>query len=105
MTPDQASQYPILKQAVRAYYRHTLATRAQRFHDWRFDPRGTVRSQIAQHRRLIRRWLAGDNSLSILDRVLLDNIIRQIPPDTPRTLATNHRITNTLDELIRQLEN
>jgi hypothetical protein len=34
MTPEHASQYPILKQAILAYYGHSLAARAQRFHVW-----------------------------------------------------------------------
>ena len=103
LTPEQASQYRILKQAVRAYYGHSFAARVQRFHGWRFDPKGTVRSQITQHARLIRRWLTGDDGPSALDRALLDNTIRQLPPDAQRTLATNH--PNTMDELIHQLEN
>ena len=102
LTPEQASRYPTLKQAVLAYYGHSLAARAQRFRDWRFDPHGAVRSQIAQHGRLIRRWLAGDDGPSLLDRVLLDNTIRQLPPDARRTLALHH--PNTVDELICQLE-
>ena len=72
------------------YYGHSLAAWAQRFHDWRFDPRGAVRSQIAQQGRLIRRWLTGDDGPSVLDRVLLDNTIRQLSPDAQRTLALNH---------------
>ena len=66
LTPEQASQYRILKQAVRAYYGHSLAARVQRFHGWRFDPKGTVRFQITQHARLIRRWLTGDDGPSAL---------------------------------------
>ena len=103
LTPEQASQYQTLKQAVLAYYGHSLAARAQRCHNCRFDPKGTVRSQIAQHARLIRRWFAREDGPSALDRVLLDNTIRQLPPDAQRTLATNH--PKTLDKLIRQLEN
>ena len=83
--------------------RHGGPGSRQRFHDWRFDPKGTVRSQIAQHARLIRRWLAGEDDPSALDRVLLDNTIHQLPPEPQRTLATNH--PTTVDELIRQLEN
>ena len=101
LTPEQACRYPTLKQALLAYYGHSLAARAQRFQDWRFDPKGAVRSQNAQQARLIRRWLAGDVGPNALDRVLLDNTIRQLPPEAQRTLATNHPDT----ELIHQLEN
>ena len=58
-----------------------------------------MRSQIGQHGRLIRRWFVGDK----LDRVLLDNTIRQLPLDARRTLAIHH--LNTVDKLICQLEN
>ena len=83
-----------------AYYGHSLAARAQCFHEWRFDLRGAVRTQIAQQGRLVRRWLtAGDP----LDRVLIDNTIRQLPPEARRTLAHHH--PESVDDLIRQLEN
>ena len=103
LAPERASQYPALRQAKLAYYGLSLAARAQRFHEWRFDCRGAVRTQISQHRRLIRRWLADREGPSLLDRVLIDNNIRQLPAEARRTLATNH--PNTIDELVRQLEN
>ena len=46
---DVARQYPALKQAILAYYGHNLAACAQRAQDWRFDMRGAVLTQIAQH--------------------------------------------------------
>ena len=64
LTPEQASQYQTLKQAVLAYYGHSLAARAQRCHNCRFDPKGTVRYQIAQHAQLIRRWFAREDGPS-----------------------------------------
>ena len=49
LTSDCASQYPVLKQAILAYYGHSLATRAQRFHDWRYDIHGALWTLIFQH--------------------------------------------------------
>ena len=98
-----AGQYPVLKQAILAYYGHNRAARAQRFHEWRFDIRGAVRAQIAQHGRLVRRWLATGEGPSLLDQVVIDNTIRQLPPDARRILAHHH--PDTVDDLIRQLEN
>ena len=103
LSTEDASQYPALKQAILAYYGHNLAARAQRFHDWRFDLRGAVRTQIAQHGRLVRRWLATGEGPSPLDRVVIDNTIRQLPPDARRILAHHH--PDTVDDLVRQLEN
>ena len=103
LMPERASQYPVLKQAILAYYGHSLAARAQCFHDWRFDIRSAVQTQISQHGWLIRRWLTAREGPSLLDLVLIDNTIRQLPPDTRRTLAHNH--PDTVDELVGQLEN
>ena len=100
LSAETASQYPALKQAILAYYEHNLAARAQCFHDWRFDIRGPVRTQIAQHGHLVRRWLATGEGPSTLDMVLIDNTIRQLPP---RILAHHH--PDTVDDLISQLEN
>ena len=100
---ETARQYPALKQATLAYYGHNLAARAQRFHDWRFDVRGAVRTQIAQHARLVKRWLATGEGPSPIDRVLIDNTIRQLPLGARRVLAHQH--PDTVDDLVKQLEN
>ena len=86
-----------------AYYGHNLAAPAQRFHDWRFDVRGPVRTQIAQHSRLVKRWLSTGEGPSPRDRVLIDNTIRQLPPGARRVLAHHH--PDTVHDLVRQLEN
>ena len=100
LSAETADQYPVLKQAILAYYGHNLAARAKRFHDWRFDVRGAVRTQIAQLGRLVKRWLAtGDR----VDWVVIDNSICQLPPDTRRILAHHH--PDMVDDLVRQLEN
>ena len=62
-----------------------------------------MRKQIAQHSRLVRRWLATGEGPSALDRVLIDDTIRQLTPDARRVLAHHHQ--DTVDDLIRQLEN
>ena len=103
LSAEAAAQYPALKQAILAYYGHNLAARACRFQDWRFDVRGQVRTQIAQHGRLARRWLATGEGPSALDRVVIDSTIRQLPPDARRVLAQHH--PDSVDDLIRQLEN
>jgi hypothetical protein len=86
-----------------AYDGHNLAARAQRFHDWRFDVQGLVRTQIAQHSRLVKRWLSTGEGPSPRDRVLIDNTLRQLPPGARRKLAHHH--PDTVDDLVRQLEN
>ena len=95
---ETARQYPALKQAILAYYGHNIAARAQRFHD-----RGAVRTQIAQHARLAKRWLATGEGPSPIDRVPIDNTIRQLPLGARRVLAHQH--PDTVDDLVKQLEN
>ena len=85
---ESAAQYSVLKQAILAYYGHNLTARAQRFHDWRIDARGPVRTQIAQLGRLVKRWLTTGEGPSPVDRVIIDNAVRQLPLDTRRTMAT-----------------
>ena len=52
---------------------------------------------------MITRWLTGREAPSVLDRVLIDNTVLQLPPEARRTIASNH--PQTVDELVRQLEN
>ena len=94
---EAAREYPALKQAILAYYGHKCV------HDWRFDVRGAVRTQIAQHSRLVKRWLAGGEGPSPIDRVIIDNNLRRLPPDAGHVLAHHH--PDTMDDLVRQLEN
>ena len=100
---DVARQYPALKQAILAYYGHNLAARAQRAQDWRFDAQGAVRTQIAQHSRLVKRWLTAGEGPSPIDRVIIDHTLRRLPPDARRVLAHHHPAT--VDDLVLQLEN
>ena len=100
---DIAPQYPALKQAVLAYYGHNLAVRAQHAHDWQFDMRGAVRMQIAEHSRLVRRWLTSGEGPNLIDRVIIDRTLRRLPPDARRVLAHHH--PSSVDDLVLQLEN
>uniref|UniRef100_A0A8C5CNI1 Uncharacterized protein n=1 Tax=Gadus morhua TaxID=8049 RepID=A0A8C5CNI1_GADMO len=100
---DIARQYPALKQAILAYYGHNLAARSQRAQDWRFDARGAVRTQIAQHNWLVKRWLTTGEGPNPIDRVIIDNTLRRLPPDTRRVLAHHHPAS--VDDLVLQLEN
>ena len=100
---ETGRQYPALKQAILAYYGHNIAARAQRFHDCRFDVQGAVRTQIAQHARLAKRWLATGEGPSPINWVLIDNTIRQLPLGARRVLAHQH--PDTVDDLVKQLEN
>ena len=57
----------------------------------------------AQLGRLVKRWLTTGEGPSLIDRVIIDHSIRQLPPDACRVLAHHH--PDTVDDLVRQLEN
>ena len=95
LTPEHASQYPELKQAILAYHGHSLAARGQHFHNWWFD----ILTQITQQGMLVRRWLMAGEGPSTLDRVLIDNTVRQLLPDAWRALTHHH--PGMVDELVR----
>ena len=58
---------------------------------------------IAQHSLLVKRWLTTGEGPSPVDRVVIDHTIRQLPPEARRVLAHHH--PETVDDLVRQLEN
>ena len=103
LSPGDAGRYPALKAAILAYYGHSLAVKALTFREWTFDVREPVRTQVARQCRLARRWLAEGEGPSPMDRVVVDNTVRQLPPDARRILA--HQYPETVDDLVRQLEN
>ena len=103
LSSEAAAQYRALKRAVLAYHGQHLAARAQRVHEWRFEAKGAVRTQIAQHSRLVKRWLTTGEGPSPVDRVVIDHTVRQLPPEARRVLAHHH--PETVDDLVRQLEN
>ena len=103
LIPGDAGRYTALKAAVLAYYGHSLAAKALNFHEWTFDVRGPVRTQVAHQCRLARRWMVDGAGPSPVDRVAVDNTVRQLPPDARRVLAHHH--PETVDDLVRQLEN
>ena len=65
--------------------------------------RGAVRTQIAQHSRLVKLWLTSGEGPSPIDRVIIDNTLWRLPPDARRVLAHHH--PTSVDDLVRQLEN
>ncbi|KAK0140306.1 hypothetical protein N1851_022781 [Merluccius polli] len=103
LSPGDAGRYPALKATILAYYGHSLAVKALKFREWTFDVREPVRTQVARQCRLARRWLAEGEGPSPVDRVVVDNTVRQLPPDARRILA--YQYPETVDDLVRQLEN
>ena len=98
----RASDYQNVKKAILEVHGHNLATRAQRFNAWNYSSTEPVRSQLAQLRRLARRWLTGGDGPAVVDRVVLDKCVRALPPEAQRWAA--QRSPTTIDDLAEALE-
>ena len=83
-----ARDYQTLKEAILAAQGNSLPARAQKVHDWKFDPAQPVRPQISALARLTHRWLLGEGDVPIVDRVIIDRCIRGLPPKA-REYAAN----------------
>uniref|UniRef100_A0A8C5FH16 CCHC-type domain-containing protein n=1 Tax=Gadus morhua TaxID=8049 RepID=A0A8C5FH16_GADMO len=101
--PQQAGHYPTLKQAILAHYGHSLPAQAQRYHDWSYEPLGSVRSQVSQLVRLAERWLVEGDGPPLLDRLVINRCIRSLPPGAKRWASGNQ--PRTVNDLVELLEN
>ena len=99
----QAADFPTVKRAILAHHGLTLASRAQRFHSWRYQPEVPIRGQVSQLTRLARGWLMTGEGVTPLERVVIDKCIRSLPADAQRWAAQSQ--PNTVDELNTLLEN
>ena len=103
LSTAQAAHYPTLKRAILAHYGHSLPAQAQRFHDWVYDPLGSVRSQVSQLVRLAERWLVEGEGPPHLDRLVIDRCIRALPTGAKRWASGNQ--PRTVNDLVELLEN
>ena len=80
LTPRDAGNYALLRHAILAGQGYTLPARAQRFHNWRYNPALPARPQVAALFRLGRRWLEEGDEPGITERVVVDCCVRALPP-------------------------
>jgi len=65
--------YTALKGEIMKSYGFTLITRAQRYHDWVFNPAVTPRAQMHELVRLTNAWLISEpKTLTPIERVIMD---------------------------------
>ena len=95
--------YRTLKTALLAVQGNSLPARAQKVHDWRFNPALPARTQINALTRHTNRWLLGEGDVPIVDRVVIDRCIRGLPPKA-REYASNVA-PRTLPRLVELVEN
>ena len=98
-----AVNYDRVKVAILAQYGLSLPARAQRVHDWNYDPAVPVRAQITTLVRHTRSWLEEAAGPSIVDRVVIDRCLRGLPNDAKRYVAQQG--AQSVDTLIALLEN
>ncbi|CAL8265481.1 unnamed protein product [Gadus morhua 'NCC'] len=60
---------------------------AQPYHDWSYDPHGSVRSQISHLIRLAELWLAEGDGPLLLDQLVIDRCILSLPPGAKRWVS------------------
>ena len=103
MNADDARDYTKLKAAILARQGQSLPARAQRFHNWTYQPTQPARPQVAALRRLGRSWLMSPGGPDCVDRLVIDKCIRAVPPDARKYTAQVR--PSSVDELIDLLEN
>lgn len=103
LAPAENHLYPALKTAVLSRYGYSLPARAQRFHNWTYDPAGPVRAQVSELVRRTRSWLVEGDGPALLDRIVLDRCTRALPTRAKRYVAEQG--PRNLDNLIAMLEN
>ncbi|XP_041913601.1 uncharacterized protein LOC121678271 isoform X2 [Alosa sapidissima] len=99
----EAANYTQLKAIILAQYGYSLPAKAQRVHQWAYDPSTPARPQIKTLQRLVRTWLTEGDGPAAIDRVVLDQCVRALPNDAKKYVAQQG--VPDLDRLIALLEN
>ncbi|XP_061097667.1 uncharacterized protein LOC133128296 [Conger conger] len=103
LPPAEAHDYPTLKATILAQYGYSLPARAQRFHQWAYDPALPARGQVMSLGRLTKSWLVEGDGPPLLDRVVLDRCVRALAPDVKKYVAQQG--PRSIDALVNLLEN
>lgn len=79
--PSSATEYAALKQEILAWVGLSPVCASQRFFEWTYDPRASVRVQASQLSRLAHLWLITGQSkvLQVAEKVVIDKLLRSLP--------------------------
>uniref|UniRef100_A0AAQ4RCG2 CCHC-type domain-containing protein n=1 Tax=Gasterosteus aculeatus aculeatus TaxID=481459 RepID=A0AAQ4RCG2_GASAC len=103
LSAADAVDYDKVKTVILAQYGLSLPAKAQRVHDWSYDPALPVRAQVMGLVRHTRSWLEEAEGPPLVDRVVIDRCVRSLPIDTKRYVAQQGPLS--VDTLIALLEN
>ena len=103
LSAADAVSFDKVKTAILAQYGLSLPAKAQRVHDWSYDPALPVRAQVMGLVRHTRSWLEEAEGPPIVDRVVIDRCTRGLPNDVKRYV--DQKGPSNVDTLIALLEN
>ena len=96
-------RYSLLKATILSRYGYSLPARAQQYHDWHYDPGHPVRPQVNDLARRTRCWLVEGEGPALLEHIILDRCIRDLPPEAKRYVAEQR--PRSVENVIAMLEN
>lgn len=100
---DPLTTFDTLKREILKRHGFTLITRAQRYHEWVFDPTVTPRAQMHELVRLTNAWLISEpKTLTPIERIIMDRFMRSLPYDAKKLVCQQN--PQSVDQLVDLLE-
>ncbi|KAM4049011.1 uncharacterized protein ACNLHF_002267 [Anomaloglossus baeobatrachus] len=104
LEPEAAHDFDKLKAEILARLGVTTAVRAQRVHQWTYQPDKPPRSQMFDLIHLTKKWLQPEvlTAPEMVQRIVLDKYLRALPPSLKRWVS--HGNPTTADQLVDLVE-
>ncbi|KAM4026882.1 uncharacterized protein ACNLHF_022761, partial [Anomaloglossus baeobatrachus] len=104
LEPEAAHDFDKLKGEILARLGVTTAVRAQRVHQWTYQPDKPPRSQMFDLIHLTKKWLQPEvlTAPEMVQRIVLDKYLRALPPSLKRWVS--HGNPTTADQLVDLVE-
>ena len=100
---DPGLTYTALKSEILQRYGFNLITRAQRWHEWTFDPAASPRAQMHELVRRTNAWLVSEpKSLPPMERMIMDRFMRALPYEAKKLACQNN--PQSADQLVDLME-